>query len=148
MHKRLPRDTSSVWKRNYVVLSQAGSFADWHVDFSGTSVFYVLVAGEKDFVFVNETGKFGQVLASFQSSVTSISRFYGGRSDLHGYRVTLKTGQGVFIPAGTLHFVSTTANSVAVGTNFLAFFEYREYLLNISKKKFDTQLEGKNLNID
>ena len=48
MHKRLPRDTSSVWKLNYVVLSQAGSFTDWHVDFSGTSVFYVLLVGEKD----------------------------------------------------------------------------------------------------
>ena len=135
MHKRLPRDTSSVWKLNYVVLSQAGSFADWHVDFSGISVFYVLLAGEKDFVFVNETGKFGQVLASFQSSVTLISRVFGGRSDLRGYRVTLKAGQGVFIPAGTLHFVFTTANSMAGGTNFLTFYEDREYLLKISLEK-------------
>ena len=127
LQMRLPRDKSSVWKLNYVILSQAGCFADWHVDFSGTSVFYVLLAGEKEFVFVNETGKLGEGLASFQSSrtTTSVNRFFGGRRDLQAYRITLKAGQGVLIPAGTLHFVSTIANSVAVGTNFLTFQEYR-----------------------
>ena len=87
-----------MWKLNYVVVSQAGSFADWHVDFSEISVLYVLLAGEKDVVFVNETGKRGEELASFQSSVTSISTIilFGARSNLQGKRFIEKTGKGVF----------------------------------------------------
>lgn len=39
----------------YLLLGQAGSITDFHVDFSGTSVFYMVLRGRKEFFLVKPT---------------------------------------------------------------------------------------------
>ncbi len=42
---------------NYVLLSQEGAITDWHVDYSGTAVFYHVVKGVKEIAFVEPTAQ-------------------------------------------------------------------------------------------
>lgn len=54
--KFIPPDKRPERVSNYVLLSQKGAVTNWHIDFSQTSVFYVVLAGVKEF-FICEREK-------------------------------------------------------------------------------------------
>ena len=37
-------------ENKYVLLAQKGALTPWHIDYTNTSVFYHLIAGQKDFL--------------------------------------------------------------------------------------------------
>lgn len=56
---------------SYLLLSQKTAQTHWHVDFSGTSVFYLLVEGAKDFYVLKPTNANRDLLEAYHSSETA-----------------------------------------------------------------------------
>ena len=53
--KVLPPVLKSSDVSKYMLMTEGGAITPWHVDFSGTSVFYILLKGEKEFLVVEPT---------------------------------------------------------------------------------------------
>ena len=53
---------------NYLLMSEAGSQTNWHQDFTGTSVFYVVVKGSKHFYIVEPTEQHQKLFDEWQQS--------------------------------------------------------------------------------
>ena len=50
--QKLPDDMKILDLDQYLLITEGGAITPWHVDFSGTSVFYFLLKGQKEFVVV------------------------------------------------------------------------------------------------
>ena len=111
----------------YCLMSAAGSFTDFHVDFGGTSVWYHVYFGSKIFYFIEPTSdnlKIYSDWATNSSGKNGNSRYVflpdlivsaGGEV----YEVTLQKGQTLFIASGWIHAVYTPEDSLVFGGNFL-----------------------------
>ncbi|CAM9752746.1 unnamed protein product [Chrysoparadoxa australica] len=102
----------------YCLMSIAGSYTDFHVDFGGTSVWYHIIKGQKVFLFVPPTK---ENLAKYEAWICSpdqSSSFFGDWVD-KCYRVCIEEGQTLIIPAGWIHAVFTPVDSLVFGGNFL-----------------------------
>ena len=53
--EKLPRSLIHNSLDKYLLLTEKGAITPWHVDFSGTSVFYLLVRGQKEFLVIEPT---------------------------------------------------------------------------------------------
>ena len=51
----------------YMLLSEEKAITPWHVDFSGTAVFYLLLKGTKEFLLVEPTAVNLQKYADYQA---------------------------------------------------------------------------------
>lgn len=121
LKKEQPRVTK------YCLMSAAGSYTDFHVDFGGTSVWYHVYFGTKIFYFIEPTPanlKIYSEWATNSSGKNGNSRYVflpdlivsaGGKV----YEVTLKKGQTLFIASGWIHAVYTPKDSLVFGGNFL-----------------------------
>lgn len=111
----------------YCLMSAAGSYTDFHVDFGGTSVWYHVYFGTKIFYFIQPTPanlKIYSDWATNSSGKNGNSRYIflpdlivsaGGEV----YEVALQKGQTLYIASGWIHAVYTPEDSLVFGGNFL-----------------------------
>ncbi|CAM9872565.1 unnamed protein product [Scytosiphon promiscuus] len=102
----------------YCLMSQGGSYTDFHVDFGGTSVWYHILKGEKEFLLIRPTKKNLELYEGWIRSPTQSQVFFGDLADTC-YRVVLNEGETLMIPSGWIHAVFTPKPSLVFGGNFL-----------------------------
>ena len=102
----------------YALMSPAGSYTDWHVDFGGSAVWYHLLSGTKVFLLAPPSAA---NLAAFEAWAASPAqaRTFLGASLAGTQRVELAAGDTLLIPSGWPHAVATPADAIALGGNFL-----------------------------
>ncbi|CAM9881478.1 unnamed protein product [Ascophyllum nodosum] len=102
----------------YCLMSQGGSYTDFHVDFGGTSVWYHILQGKKEFLLVRPTQSNLELYEDWIRSPTQSQVFFGDLADIC-YRVVLNAGETLMIPSGWIHAVFTPKPSLVFGGNFL-----------------------------
>eukprot|EP00903_Cladosiphon_okamuranus_P015677 g14475.t1 len=102
----------------YCLMSQGGSYTDFHVDFGGTSVWYHILRGKKEFLLIRPTEKNLELYEGWIRSPTQSQVFFGDLADTC-YRVVLNAGETMMIPSGWIHAVFTPKPSLVFGGNFL-----------------------------
>lgn len=102
----------------YCLMSVAGSYTDFHIDFGGTSVWYHVHTGRKVFIFAPPSDA---NLARYEAWTTSRAQnetFFGDLAQ-GTFRVELTAGNTLIIPTGWIHAVYTPEDSLVFGGNFL-----------------------------
>mgnify|MGYP005992006443 CR=1 FL=1 len=103
----------------YCLMSVAGCYTDFHVDFGGTSVWYHVFKGEKRFLFIPPSTKNIAKYAEWTTSPKQSSTFFADWTPGQCFEVTLKQGHTMIIPTGWIHAVYTPKDSLVFGGNFL-----------------------------
>ena len=110
--------------QKYCLMSSAGSYTDFHLDFGGTSVWYHLLFGAKVFLLAPPTPA---VLSAYEAFTFDSGRFLPDLLPPGTFtRAELKGGETLFIPSGWVHAVLTPADSLVFGGNFLHAFALKE----------------------
>lgn len=113
--RRARGDAPKVLK--YVLMSVAGAYTDFHVDFGGTSVWYHVLRGAKRFYLIPPTLSNLQKYQQWITSSHQDSTFFGDNMDISYVDIT--AGDTLLIPSGYIHAVYTPEKSLVVGGNFL-----------------------------
>lgn len=112
----------------YCLMSVAGSYTDFHIDFSGTPVYYTICHGSKTFLMYPPTETNLQLYTSWckepQQNFTWFPEYsIKSRGKIlkpaGGFKVNLKKGSLFIIPSGWIHSVHTPDDSVIIGGNYL-----------------------------
>ncbi|KAL7575018.1 hypothetical protein ACA910_010831 [Epithemia clementina (nom. ined.)] len=105
----------------YCLTSAAGSFTDFHVDFGGTSVWYNVLTGQKQFCLIPPTHANLQAYKEWLCLKTQSETFLPDMlpEPSEAFRITLQAKQTLIIPSGWIHAVYTTQDSLVFGGNFL-----------------------------
>lgn len=113
--------------QKYCLMTAAGSWTNFHVDFGGTSVWYHLFKGTKIFYFIEPTAENLKIYSrwamnnsglgpkSKQNFLPDLISAAGGEC----FEVTISEGQTLFIPSGWIHAVYTPHDSLVFGGNFV-----------------------------
>ena len=105
----------------YCLTSSAGCYTDFHLDFGGTSVWYHVASGSKEFVLIEPTAQnlqiYEQWLCRKDQSVVFLPDLIEDKSQI--IKVKLQEDQTFFIPSGWVHAVYTPDDSLVFGGNFL-----------------------------
>jgi len=102
----------------YCLMSVAGCYTDFHLDFGGTSVWYHVHTGQKTFLLVPPTVANLEAYRAWSSSPHQSTTFFADTCSVC-YRVTVEAGQTMVIPCGWIHAVHTPVDSLVFGGNFL-----------------------------
>ncbi|CAN0155146.1 unnamed protein product, partial [Discosporangium mesarthrocarpum] len=104
----------------YCLMSQGGSYTDFHLDFGGTSVWYHVLCGRKEFLLIPPTKKNLELYEEWITSPTQGQVFFGDQVD-ECYRrgLVVQAGETLLIPSGWIHAVFTPLPSLVFGGNFL-----------------------------
>ncbi|AMD20009.1 HCL142Cp [Eremothecium sinecaudum] len=105
--------------KKYILMSVANAYTDFHLDFSGTSVYYNILKGSKKFILFPPTDS---NLAEYKRWCDDDNQsliFLGDRLD-KGVAYELTAGDLFMIPAGYIHAVYTPEDSFIVGGNYLS----------------------------
>jgi len=102
----------------YVLMSVAGCFTDFHIDFGGTSVWYHVLKGRKVFLLVPPSEANLAAYAKWSSNTNQADVFFGDLAD-RCFKVVVDVGQTLLIPCGWIHAVMTPIDSLVFGGNFL-----------------------------
>lgn len=97
----------------YCLTSSAGCFTDFHVDFGGTSVWYHVLSGEKEFCLIPPTPQYLKEYESWLCRPDQASTFFPDLilcEDI--IRISLQAGQTLVIPTAWIHAVYTPKDSV------------------------------------
>lgn len=122
----------------YCLMTAAGSWTDFHVDFGGTAVWYHLFRGTKIFYFIEPTPENLKIYSEWATSTSGggSSKQAGGKTKaaakksaflpdlIHAaggsvYEVVIQQGQTLLIPSGWIHAVYTPHDSLVFGGNFI-----------------------------
>ena len=98
------------------------SYTDFHIDFSGTSVWYHVVKGKKTFYFIKPTE---ENIAEYRDAEKDESGelFLVDRIGIENvFEITLEQGNTLLLPTGYIHGVYTPEDSLVFGGNFLHSF--------------------------
>ena len=60
----------------YLLLTEANAITPWHVDFSGTSVFYIMLKGRKEFAVVEPTPENKKCFAIYEAGGRLVVIFF------------------------------------------------------------------------
>lgn len=121
----------------YCLMSVKGSFTDFHIDFSGTAVYYTVCAGSKTFLMYPPTDQNLDLYTAWclqpDQNYTwfgDYSKSYKGKSSIpsQGFKVTLNPGDLFIIPSGWIHAVYTPDDSIVIGGNFLTLMDLPMHL--------------------
>jgi len=104
--------------QKYCLMSVAGCWTDFHIDFGGTSVWYHLLRGEKIFWLIPPTPANLKAYEAWTLSGKQSDSFFGDIVEKCG-RVVVQAGNSLMIPAGWIHAVYTPKDSLVFGGNFL-----------------------------
>lgn len=114
----------------YCLMSVKSSYTDFHIDFSGTPVYYTICQGEKEFVMFPPTHVNLKLYESWcleeeQNHIwfCDYEKRINGKlyKPAGGFKVKLQTGALFIIPSGWIHSVYTPCDTVVVGGNYLTF---------------------------
>lgn len=122
----------------YCLMGVQDSYTDFHIDFGGTSVFYHIISGEKEFYFIEPTKRNLDIYALWSTSPSQSTTFLGDLVPVCR-KISLKAGQTLFIPSGWIHAVFTPQDTIVIGGNFLHCFAI-ESQLNIAQMEKDTNV--------
>lgn len=112
----------------YCLMSVAGSYTDFHVDFSGTPVYYTVCLGQKTFLMYPPTATNLALYESWclepQQNFTWFGEYTKRIGDKKvkpagGFKVQLEKGDLFIIPSGWIHSVYTPHDAVIIGGNYL-----------------------------
>lgn len=105
----------------YCLTSAAGSYTDFHVDFGGTSVWYHVLSGSKDFCLIVPSEQNLRIYEEWLGDPDQAHIFLADRIPDRSevLRIPLKQNQTMIIPAGWIHCVYTPDDSLVFGGNFL-----------------------------
>ena len=106
----------------YCLTSAAGCYTDFHVDFGGTSVWYHVLRGEKDFCLIPPTPEHLAIYEEWLCRPNQAEIFLPDlipHPETNVLRVSLKEGQTLVIPTAWIHGVYTPTDSLVLGGNFL-----------------------------
>ncbi|EGT52239.1 hypothetical protein CAEBREN_21645 [Caenorhabditis brenneri] len=120
----------------FLLLSMKGSFTDVHIDFSGSSVFYHVVKGQKVFYVAPFNEENFEIFKKSQLD-SNDNRWIGDILWDKFQRIVIGEGETAFIPGGYLHFVFTPEDSIVIGGNFL--------MEKFLKRQFDITLHEESL---
>ncbi|KAJ0171197.1 hypothetical protein K1T71_013396 [Dendrolimus kikuchii] len=104
--------------QKYCLISAAGSYTDFHVDFGGTTVWYHVLHGRKIFYLIPPTSTNLALYQQWSGSNNQSERFFGDMVEWYG-TTELSAGQTLFIPSGWIHAVLTPCDSLVFGGNLL-----------------------------
>ena len=107
--------------QKYCLMSVAGCYTDFHIDFGGTSVWYHIIRGKKVFWLIPPTETNLKVYEQWTLSGKQSNVFFGDLVDKCG-KVVLESGNTFLIPSGWIHAVFTPEDSLVFGGNFLHSF--------------------------
>lgn len=114
----------------YCLMSVKASYTDFHIDFSGTPVYYTICQGEKDFVMFPPTQVNLELYESWcleeeqnHTWFCNYEKRINGKlcKPADGFKVKLQTGALFIIPSGWIHSVYTPCDTVVIGGNYLTF---------------------------
>ena len=107
--------------QRFCLMSVAGCFSDFHVEFGGTSVWYYQFKGERTFWLIPPTQEIFSLYEGWVTAGCQTDIFFGDlASDCQ--RVCLEQGQSLIIPGGWVFAVFTSKDSIAFSGNFLHSF--------------------------
>ena len=121
----------------YCLMSVTGSFTDFHIDFSGTSVYYTVCSGSKTFLMYPPTEQNLDIYTSWCLQPDQNYMWFGdftkafkgkGCTPSGGFKVTLSPGDLFIIPSGWIHAVFTPEDSLVIGGNFLTLMDLSMHL--------------------
>ncbi|XP_070573152.1 LOW QUALITY PROTEIN: lysine-specific demethylase 2B-like [Ptychodera flava] len=113
--------------QKYCLMSVAGCYTDFHIDFGGTSVWYHVLHGQKVFWLIPPTDHNLELYEAWVLSGKQGDIFLGDRVN-DCSRITLYDGYTFLIPTGWIHAVYTPVDSLVFGGNFLHGFNIPEQL--------------------
>ena len=102
----------------FLLLSAAGSYTDFHIDFGGSSVWYHIVKGSKVFYLAPPTQENLEIYEKWNNSSNRVETFLGD-SLTECLKLSLSRGQTLLLPGGWIHAVVTPTDSIVFGGNFL-----------------------------
>lgn len=135
----------------YCLMSVARSYTDFHIDFSGTPVYYTVCHGSKTFLMYPPTERNLELYKLWceepqQNFIwfAEYTRKLEGkkRKPENGFKVSLKEGDLFFIPSGWIHAVYTPEDAVIVGGNYLTLRDIPMHLTIYSLER-DTHVPAK-----
>jgi hypothetical protein len=113
----------------YCIMSRAKSFTDFHIDFSGSSVWYHIISGSKVFYLIPPSTRNLAIFERWNRLSAQSETFF---ADMIGgeccYKLELCEGETLFLPAGIIHAVYTPEDSIVLGGNFLHSFDIQMQL--------------------
>uniref|UniRef100_A0A6F9DEY7 [histone H3]-dimethyl-L-lysine(36) demethylase n=1 Tax=Phallusia mammillata TaxID=59560 RepID=A0A6F9DEY7_9ASCI len=107
--------------QKYCLMSVAGCYTDFHIDFGGTSVWYHILKGGKVFWLIEPTNENLSLYERWTMSGSQGDIFFGDMVSTC-QRIELKAGNSLIIPSGWIHAVHTPLDSIVFGGNFLHSF--------------------------
>eukprot|EP00977_Amphora_coffeiformis_P017161 scaffold5479_cov199-Amphora_coffeaeformis.AAC.100 len=109
--------------QQYCLTSAAGAWTDFHIDFGGTSVWYHVLSGAKEFCLIAPTATNLQVYQAWLCSKHQDADFLPDNLPPHCrsevYKIRLEPHQTLIIPSGWIHAVYTPEDSLVLGGNFV-----------------------------
>ena len=134
--------------RKYILMSVAGSYTDFHIDFAGTSVYYSPLFGHKQFILIPPVHRNLEAykkwcLSDEQNNVWFPSllkplakrdkeRMHSsGVPDAYlnnGFVVDILPGDLLLLPSMWIHAVYTKEDSIIIGGNFLNLLSLESHL--------------------
>ncbi|KAG7812527.1 hypothetical protein KL921_001759 [Ogataea angusta] len=140
----------------YILMSVKDSFTDFHIDFGGTSVYYTILQGHKQFLMFPPTKRnlavyerwclsedqnsfwFGDLVPPTKPGKEPIDRAYMN----NGVKIDIDAGDLLILPSGWIHSVYTPCDSIIVGGNFLNMLSLKNHL-EVYKIEIDTKVPEK-----
>ncbi|KAM7535059.1 hypothetical protein Aperf_G00000102649 [Anoplocephala perfoliata] len=119
-----PAASEKPYVQKYCLMSMAGSYTDFHIDFGGSSVWYHILWGEKIFYVTPPSKPYLDAYWAWNGRPDNRRVFYPDVLDtpIPVAALHLEAGDTVFLPAGWIHAVYTPADSLVFGGNFLTQF--------------------------
>ena len=127
--------------QKYCLMTVAGCYTDFHIDFGGMSVWYHVLRGEKVFWLIPPTDDNLKLYEEWTLSGRQGDVFFGDSVDKCG-RVEVRAGNTLLIPSGWIHAVYTPEDSLVFGGNFLHSFAI-EKQLRVAQTEELTKVPGK-----
>ncbi|CCH43160.1 hypothetical protein BN7_2707 [Wickerhamomyces ciferrii] len=110
----------------YCLMGIKNSYTDFHLDFAGTSVYYTILKGSKQFIFFPPTDLNLKKYVNWLNDDKLQNEFLGNLGLEGGIKVELCQGEVLIIPSGWIHGVFTPEDSIVIGGNFLTSFNLVE----------------------
>ncbi|KAK3599372.1 hypothetical protein CHS0354_036378 [Potamilus streckersoni] len=127
--------------QKYCLMSVAGCYTDFHIDFGGTSVWYHILHGEKVFWLIPPTVRNQEIYENWVLSGKQGDTFLADHIQ-DCQKIELKAGNTFIIPSGWIHAVYTPKDSLVFGGNFLHSFNIDQQL-SVSAIEDITHVPGK-----
>jgi len=113
--------------QKYCLMSVAGCYTDFHLDFGGSSVWYHILKGQKVFWLIPPTDANLKAYEDWTLSGKQTDTFFGDVVEKCG-RIVMDQGNTLLIPSGWIHAVYTPVDSLVFGGNFLHSFAIEKQL--------------------